>query len=325
MNDRLLLFASNTQAIKKDFTWHDTLTKRLSALFYAQENKPVDGEAIRQCHALIKENTGIFSTFRGNMALCVATLLSLSPNPQTLLSETLKVYDLLKNAKLWASDYLVVAAYQIAAQTEPGNYQNVVNRTRAFYDGMKARHYFHTGQDDYIFSAMLGLSDLDITAGTERMEQIYHRLKDEFWDKNSVQALSQVLVLGDSDDSTVNRVLSLRDLLKSQKIKMDKTYTLPTLGILTLLPVALEVVVRDIGEAQQLLRAQKGFGSLSITTQELLIFVAAVVAGEYAENVKTGVLTATISTSITNIIIAQQVAAIAAVSASSAAAAAASS
>lgn len=325
VKNKLELFANNTQIIKKEFIWQNTLTKYLAALLYAQEGKMLDCEAIRQCHDLIKQNTNAFSTFRGNMALCVATLLSLSPNPQKVFSETLKVYDLLKGERFYASDFLVIAAYQIAAQSDTSKHSNVTYRTRSFYEVMKARHFFYTGKDDYIFSAMLGLADLDVTAGTERIEQLYSRLKGEFWDKNSIQTLAQVLVLGESDDSITNRVLVLRDKLRAYNIKLDKTYTLPILGVLALLPVEIDTIARDIAVAQDTLRAQKGFGPLSVTKQELLLFAASIVASNYAENVKDGVLTATLSTSISNIIIAQQAAMIAAISASSAAAASSSS
>jgi hypothetical protein len=117
----------------------------------------------------------------------------------------------------------------------------------------------------------------------------------------------------------------LRDALRAQRIKLDKSYTLPALGVLALLPVEIGAIVRDIAEAEQTLKVQKGFGSWSVSKQELLIYAAAAVAGEYAEHVKGGVVTAAVSTSITNIIIAQQVAMIAAISASSAATAAAAS
>lgn len=323
--NKLELFANNAQIIKKEFTWQNALTKRLAALLYAQEGKTIDCEAIRQCHALIKQSTGAFSTFRGNMALSLAAMLSLSANPQEVLRETMKVYDLLKGVKLRASDFLVIAAYLIATQSDASDYRNVVTRTRSFYDGMKARHFFYTGQDDYIFAAMLGLTDLDTVAGTERIEQIHSLLKGEFRDKNSVQALAQVMVLGESDDSISDRVLVLRDTLRVQKIKLDKAYTLPVLGILALLPVEIETIARDIGKAQDTLRAKKGFGSLSVTTQELLLFAASIVASDYTESVKDGVLTATLSTSISNIIIAQQAAMIAGISASTAAAASSSS
>ena len=323
--NKLILFVANTQLIKKDFIWQDTLTKRLAALLYAQEGRAVDCEAIKQCHSLIKQNNNVFSAFRGNMALCLATLFSLSPDSQKLFEETKKVYELLKEAKFHASDYLVIAAFQIAAHADSSDYENVVSRMRTFYDRMKALHFFHTGQDDYVFTAMLGLSDLDTDIGTEYIEQLYQQLKGEFWAKNSIQALAQVLVLGSSDEQTVNRIVALRDAFREQKIMMDKTYTLPFLGILALMPAEIDSIVRDIAESQSILREQKGFGSLSVTKQELLLFAASFIASEYTQNVKDGLLTATLSTNIINLMIAQQVAMIAAISASHAAVAASSS
>ena len=85
----------------------------------------------------------------------------------------------------------------------------------------------------------------------------------------------------------------------------------------------INTITQDIEQAQQELRKHKGFGAFSVSTQEMLLYAAAITAGEYAQNAE--VLKATLSTSITNIIIAQQVAMIAAISASSAAAASASS
>lgn len=306
--NKMTLFAANSQAVRKEFTWHNAQTKRLAALLYAQDNKPVDCEKIRQCYDLIKQNTGVFSTFRGNMCLYVAALLSLSTNPHGLFDEVMKVYDLLKDVKFSASDYLVTAACQIAAQTSPPNHVNVVTRARAFYDGMKENHFFGTSQDDYIFVAMLGLSELDVKPGAERIEQLYNRFKPEFWNKNSVQALAQVLVLGGAGEEAEDRVLELRAVFKKQKIRLDKTYTLPSLGLLALLPVNTDTVVKDIGEVQTYLRTQKGFGTLSVDNQELLLYASSIVASEYTQSVKDSLLAAVLSTGITNIIITRQTA-----------------
>ena len=324
--NKLILFAENTLAIKKEFKWHDDFAKRLSALLYAQENRAINCNAITQCHALIKQNTGIFSIFRGNMVLCIATLLSLSDDQQGLFDKTQDVYKMLKDTKFHTSDYLAVAAFQIASQAHSTNLANVVSRTRKFYDSMKAQRRFHTGEDDYILAAMLGLSDIDITLGTDRIEQIYSRLKSKLRDKNSIQMLSQVLVLGGSCDDTVSRVLTLRDAFRAQKIKLDNFYTLPILGILALLPVEIETIVNETAEAQQILREQKGFGSWSASMQERLLYAMAIVAAEHTKDTNNAIVTATLATSITNIIIAQQVAImVAASSASTAAAAAAAS
>lgn len=320
MNDaKLALFAENAQIIKKGFTWQDTMTKRLASLLYALEDKRVNSEAIRECHTLIKANTGVFSVFRGDMSLCVAAMLSLKHNREELLADTLSVYSLLKNMRFHTSDYLAIAAYQIAANAPKERHELVVSRTRAFYEGMKSRRWFLTGQDDYIFAAMLGLSDIDPNEGAERIEKLFQNLKPEFWTKNSVQALAQILVLSGQSDEAVSRVLSLRSVLRSNNVKLDKMYTLPSLGVLCLLPVDGDVIARDILDAQAFLKTQKGFGAFSVSSQELLLYAAAIVSAYYSED--QSIMTASISTSIASIIIAQQAAMIAAIASSNAAAA----
>jgi len=325
LKERLELFSTNTQTMKKDFFWQDMLIKHLAALLYAVENKNIDCDEIRKCHELIKKNTGVFSTFRGNMAICIASMLSLSENRDEQLSNTLTVYNSMKESKFKASDYLAVAAYQIASDTDQLNYSKIIDRTKAFYDGMKENHWFYTGKDDYIFAAMLGLSEINVNTGAARMEQLHERLKSEFRFGNSIQALTQVLILGGESTETVNRLLRLRELFRDKKIRMDKEYTLSSLGVLSLLPTDVDTIADDVSKAYEFLRVQKGFGALSVTNQELLLLSASVVASIYADDVKSGILTTTLSTSITNIIIAQQMVLTAAVATSAAASASSSS
>ncbi|WNS47004.1 DUF4003 family protein [Paenibacillus sp. MMS20-IR301] len=321
---RLELFAENAQVIKKAFPWQNTQVNRLAALLYAVQNKPADASAIRAGHQLIKENTGLFSSFRGNSAISIATLLALTPKPELQLTETLTVYDLMKAAKFRASDYLVVAAYQIAAHTTSDQYDRVIERAKAFLSGMRAKHPFLTGQDDYIFAAMLGLSDIAVEHGVVRLEQLYLELKPEFFSGNSVQALTQVLLLGEEASGPASRVLSLREAFRARGIRLDKEYTLPSLGILSLLPYAPSELVDSVSETYEFLRTQKGFGGWSVNKQELLLLAAALVSYQYVEEARNGVITSMLSTSLTNIIIAQQTA-IAVAAASSAAAASSSS
>ncbi|MCL2545528.1 MAG: DUF4003 domain-containing protein [Clostridia bacterium] len=318
---KLTLFAANARFIQKEFLWQGALVKKLAALLYAFDGKPIDCAAIKRSHALIKDSTGAFSTFRGNMALGVAAMLSLKSDPSELLTNAIAVYEMLKSAKFRASDYLVVAAYEIASQAKPEEYGQAVARARAFYDGMKAKGFFRTRENDAIFAAMLGLSDLDVETGTQSVEQLYRRFKPEFWPGNSVQALAQVLVLGGECETAIDRILAIRDAMKYQKIRLDKAYTLPSLGILALLPVDIDALVQALDEARAFLKKQKGFGPLSVSKQALLLFASAIVASAYAEDIKNGVIAASVSTSIASIIIAQQAAMIAAMSASAGAAA----
>ncbi|MDK8193822.1 DUF4003 family protein [Paenibacillus sp. UMB7766-LJ446] len=245
---RVELFVSNNQIIKKSFKWQNVMMHRLAALLYAAENKQADGDAIRQSHELIKQNTNLFSVFRGNSAISIATMLSLTTEQETKLADTLLIYDLMKKNKFRTSDYLVIAAYQIAAHAKPDQFEHRVERTKTFYDHMKAQHRFLTGQDDYIFAAMLALSDLNVESGVTRMEHLYTELKPEFSPGNSVQALTQVLVLGDDNPDAGARVLALNEAFRRRDIRMDKMYTLPSLGILSLLPADRDTLVSQVEE-----------------------------------------------------------------------------
>lgn len=318
---RLELFVTNAQQIKQEFPWQNASVNRLAALLYAVEDKMANVETIRMYHEMVKDNTRGFSPFRGISAICIAALLSLSPQPQQQLAATLAVYDLLKERKFRASDYLVIAAYQIAAHTPYDRYTAAIDRTQAFYEGMRSKHRFLTRQDDYIFAAMLGLSDIPVEQGLEQLEQLYVTLKPEFFSGNSVQALTQVLVLGGED--LTSRVLSLREAFRARDIRLDKEYTLSSLGILSLIPYEQQQLVSDVSDTYEYLRPQKGFGGWSVNKQELLLLSAALVSYQYVDNVRNGIIESTLSTSLTNIIIAQQTAI--AVAAASAAAAASSS
>ena len=322
---RLDLFVDNVQAAKKGLFWKDTILRRLAALLFAASQRSIDLEAIKACERRVKESTGVFSTFRGNPMLTITTLLALADDPDRLLSDTLLVYDLLKAAKFKASDYLVIAACLAAAHAEPDQYEQVASRARAFYDGMKKDHWFLTGQDDTIYAVMLGVSGFDVRTGLANLEQLYVDLKPEFRYGNSVQALTQVLVLGGDPQAQIARVRSLNDACRANGLRMDRETTLPALGILALLPRDRDTIVQEIQMTFDDLRARPGFGSWSIGKQELLLLAAALVAFDSVDAMEKDIVTTALSTSIANIVIAQQtaVAVMAATSASVAASSAA--
>lgn len=321
---RVELFVSNTQAIKKEFKWQNAILHRLAALLFASENRTADCEAIRHNLERIKESTRLFSAFRGNSSLTLAAFLSLAPDQKTRLTDTLSVYDQMKEIKFRTSDYLVIAAHQIAAHAPKERFDAVIQRAKTFYDRMKAEHAFLTGQDDYIFAAMLALSELEPEASVIRMEELYAELRREFPIGNGLQALTQVLTLGEDSAHAGTRLLKLKDAFRQRSLRMDKGDLLPTLGVLSLLPVEQDTLVDDVSRTFDELRTRKGFGTWSVTKQELLLFSAALAAVNHVEDLRSGVLATSLSTSITTMLIAQQ-AAMAAAAAGAAAAAASSS
>lgn len=308
LSTRLTLFAENVQGISKRFFWKNALSKRLAALLYTAQDRTIDCDAIQSCYELIKQRSSFLSFFSGNSSVCLATLLSLADNQEARLTDTMAVYGQMKANRFASSDYLVMAAHQIAAGAAPSQHEQAIEKAAAFFSGMKKEHRFLTGRDDYIFAAMFGISDLEPAAAIAHMEELYDALNREFLSNNSVQTLTQVLVLGHETAETITRLQALREAFRAQGIRLDKEYTLPSLGILALLPVDTQTIVEQVQAAYEFLRTQKGLGSWSVTKQELLLYAAALVALSSVANAQDGIVTASLSTSIINIIIAMQTA-----------------
>jgi hypothetical protein len=321
--ERIDLFYNNTLSLKGKLIFNNPMLKRLTALLYASENKVVNYDEVKRCYDLIKSNAGFLSAFKGNTRLTIAALLSLKKDPEIILQNALLIYKELKNRKFIASDFLVIAAYQIASNANEQDFYNVIERTRAFYEGMKADHPFVTGMDDYIFSAMLALSDVEIDDGLKSMEELFSMLKPIFKVGMGVQSLSQVLTLGNASANVGKRVIELYGYLKELKVKPDRTYSLSSLGILALLPGEISDIAKEIFETSAELKSRAGFGAFSVTKQERLLISSGLVALNYLDRSSQGTLNVALFTSITNIIIAQQAAMAAAIASSAAASAAA--
>ncbi|MCL2362672.1 MAG: DUF4003 domain-containing protein [Defluviitaleaceae bacterium] len=321
----LHLFTQNHQNIRNEFIWQEPMAKRLAALAYAMEGQPLNAEAIKEHHQMIKSEVGAFSSFRGMLSVYVAAALSLNPEPGQLLENTLYVYELLREQGFWRNDYLVISAFEIAENAKKIDYEHTAARAMAFYDEMKANHRFQISSDDYIFAAMLALTDMDVHQGANKVKAIYIRLREEFsrfTSKNSLLTLAQMLALGGSTEYCAENVAKLNRALRIRKIKLDKTYTLPSLGVLSLLNQDPCDLANELNAVTDYLRAQKGFGALSVSVQELQLYAVSLMTHAHIGDEQAGVTKAGVTTSVTNLLIAQQVALIASMAAMSAAAAA---
>jgi len=321
----LHLFAQNHQSIRNEFVWQEPMAKRLAALAYAMAGQPLDANAIKEQHQAIKSEVGAFSSFRGMLSVYVAASLALNEEPAQLLANTLYVHDLLKEQGFWRNDYLVISAFEIALNAKRIDFERTAERAKNFYDEMKANHRFQISSDDYIFAAMLALTDMDAHQGANKVKNIYIRLREEFsrfTSRNSLLTLAQMLALGGSTEQCAQNIAALNRALRIRKVKLDKTYTLPSLGVLSLLNLDPCDMANELNAVTDFLRAQKGFGALSVSIQELQLYAVSLMTHAYVGSENAGVTKAGVTTSVTNLLIAQQVAFIASMAAMSAAASA---
>lgn len=300
------LFIKNRDKIKLEFPWESNYLYPLCAGIYTSRNLEADVKKMKFCKTLLKQKTSVFSNFRGTSKMATITLLALNENPEEKMEQMLTLYEAFKKV-FWTSEYLTVASATIVNFAKEEQFNEIVKKTRIIYDKMKAEHPFLTSGEDSVFAALLALSDLDDIQKEIEIERCYQFLKDNFFSKNSVQSLSQVLALSEKETRyKCMRVIQLFEYLKEQGHKYGTSYELATLGVLALLDIEIAALAKDMIEADNYLKEQKGFGVFGIGSKQRLMYAGMITMCDYITGMQY-MQTANIH-SVISLLIAQQTA-----------------
>lgn len=278
LQEQFNLFAKNSKLLENKFFWEWDTMKRTCALLYALQNKTIDYEAIKQSYKMINSKTGFVSYLNGRLAVVIACKLSLSDSPKHQLANTIMVYNKMKKLQFSSSDYLVYAAYSIAEQAEAQEYDAVIERTRAFYDGIKKHHRFLTCEDDYIYMAAFALTDEPVEDGIARAEEIFNILKPKYSATNETQGISLSFATHRNGLQLTKRLLQISDKFENAGLKMNKEENSSIMEILTLVPLDMDEIVSNVIEGFDYFKEEKTFGGWTAEKSEILLFTAALVA-----------------------------------------------
>ncbi len=311
------LFLTNRNILKNKFKWSQSELYPLCASIYTSKNLEIDGEKIKQSRELIKNQTGIFSNFRGTSLLVLATMLSLEQELKVKLTKTLYIYKLLKK-EFFTSEYLPLVALVIVNMSDEDNYKDIITKAKELYKCMKKEHPFLTSTDDHIYAVMFAMKDLSVEQSITQMETCYDLLRKNFMPSNALQALSHVLALGEENaKQKCEKAVDIYNKLKKRGLKYGKGMQLPTLGVLALLEKDTNSIVNEICDLYEYLKSIKGFWTFSMSKAEKIMYTAIIMSNQYTdESLKESVKSATVSASVLSIIAAQQAAMIAVVASS---------
>ena len=137
-----------------------------------------------------------------------------------------------------------------------------------------------------------------------------------------MQGLSFVLTLSEQEaNDKCNKILSIHNVLRTRGYKYGKHHELSSLGIFALLDVGVNEIVNSIIEIDDYLKNKKEFGMLGIGEKHRLMYAAMVAMDNWIEekNLAENIM----FQSITEVLIAQQIAMCACIASTSAAATAA--
>lgn len=320
------LMVENYSVLKEDFIWDGSLVKHFAAMINANKDKKVDLRKIHEISDYIKSETSCFSYFRGHNKFMMANILAFEDDYKAMFKKIESIYDKLKDNGFKNSEYLPLAAYTITKETEDNDIEFRIKRMRSFYEKMEKNHWWLTSSDDYVLSAVLATTDLEVEETSNKIEECYNALKDNsFTGCNELQTLSHILALGEEDvNKKVTRVMDLYEGLKTVKCKISYS-GLPSLGVLALITDDIKEVLEEAKEIHDYIYEKSGYGFWSLDRNMRVILALNLISAYYVENIKSEVLEVTLANSINAILIAQEQATVAACIAVSAAAASSSS
>lgn len=315
-------FVYNRDEVKSVFKWESQLIIPVCASVLSGAGVEGSRDTLLRCKEILEEATGVFSNFRGNVKAPMATMLSLSNAPEEKMAKAVKVYDILKKY-FKRTEYLAYVASVLADMVPVEKAEKYAVRGSNIYELMKQQHPFLTSGEDSVFAVLMAFSDKLDSELVKDMETAYKLLKENFRDSNSVQSVSQVFALSDGDIvAKCKRLVELYEALKAADKKYGKAYELAVLASLSLLPVEIDELVKDIAEVDDYLAGQKGYGILGIDKKTRLMHAAMIVTSDYSKDSNSN---AAAVTSTLAMVAAQQAAMCAVIAASAASAAAASS
>lgn len=277
-------FINNRDVVNDTFKWDSDLIVAVCATIFMNKGVTTDKESLERCKKLLKENTGVFSNFRGNVELPLISMLAASRQPEEQMEKTKRYYEILKR-EFSGSTYLVLAAAILADMVQEEQAEALTIRARAIYDKMKKDHPFLTSSEDSVYAVLMAVSEKSDDVMMEEMEVCYKTLKESFSSSNDMQSLSHVLTIADGAvKEKCDKVVALYEALRAADMKYGKYYELLALVSLALLPVEKDVLVEEIKEVDAYLAEQKGYGFLGLDKKTRMMHAAMIVAGSYKDN-----------------------------------------
>lgn len=269
---------ANRQILKSTFKWNNDFMNLAAGCMYTGMGQKADPEALKQAEAILKAKTGALSEFRGNVKVPILCKMTMTSNPEAYLEKVQSIYSELNKGKILENEYKILAAMTICdhiGEEEPTPY---ITKTMDLYKRMKEEHKWITSDEDIPFAAMLAVSGLDTEKLMVEMENDYAILKETFRNSNAVQSLSHVLAVNEKPSAEkCQMVVSIFEELKKAKHKYGMDYMLASLGSLTLLDKPVSQLVQEIIDADEYLKTQKGFGSLSLGSDLRRMYAAQMV------------------------------------------------
>lgn len=259
---------------------------KLAAMLYVNAGREVDVARLRECKRILKDKVGLFSNFRGHMQYLVQVKMALSDDPAAYLDGVLDIYQRLKAGRVLPGEMVAMAATTIYENCSADVRDTVVDKTRMAYAKIKEQHRFLTGEEDLALIALMVMAGIDPDRAAVRAEEMYAILKGRYLPgSDTPQTVAMVLSLSEKPaEQKAQGFFGLYDACKAAGHATSKDKAMAIYATYVDLEANLSEVVAEIGEVDDWLKRQKGYGALGVGASIRRLFAATLVLEDRVED-----------------------------------------
>ena len=259
---------------------------KLAAMLYVNAGREVDVARLRECKRILKDKVGLFSNFRGHMQYLVQVKMALSDDPAAYLDGVLDIYQRLKAGRVLPGEMVAMAATTIYENCPADVRDTVVDKTRMAYAKIKEQHRFLTGEEDLALIALMVMAGIDPDRAAVRAEEMYAILKGRYLPgSDTPQTVAMVLSLSEKPaEQKAQGFFGLYDACKAAGHATSKDKAMAIYATYADLEANLSEVVAEIGEVDDWLKRQKGYGALGVGASIRRLFAATLVLEDRVED-----------------------------------------
>ena len=159
MTDELIarceLFVENRAVFDRVYRLKERFELSACALYMAAHGNRADEDRLRECRAVLNENTGLLSYMR-ETSYAAVTLMAVSNDPEAMLERICSAYSALRN-RFHRSTSLCLAAMMLAVTSDGSDHAGMVSAAHEQYDCFKQKHRFRMSWHDSALSLLLAM------------------------------------------------------------------------------------------------------------------------------------------------------------------------
>ncbi len=182
--------------------------------------------------------------------------------------------------RFFPSAHLATAAWLMALdRRDVTAYDQVAEQARQDYDAMRRSDPLHTHSEDVPLCVLYALRGEKMVS--QRLNEVIKQLRPMFRLRNSVQALSEVLLLGKTEDTM--RTMELSRELASRGLRLGRGDSIVALGALAATEGTAADIAEQVEAVELRLRKAPELSGWSISGKERLMWSCLLVALRSAE------------------------------------------